>query len=204
VLSASAQMGGPPGGGQGGPPGGGGGGNGVPSCPATFSASAVGTAHPSCDRLLMETVPGETEVPSKMNGSVPIGSDKTKIPKAHWSIDFQAFTPDYPTSASVSVMYTPSPLWDGDGATGIWNGSDNPGATILPNGNTAGGYTRWCAQPFLDSNYPWARSNAPYQYFGKVKYYYSVYVGSSPATAEVRTAEKPVSSGILYRRTGEP
>jgi hypothetical protein len=94
-------------------------------------------------------VPGSFEAISEFNGSVPVGNPPAKftIPASNWDVAMRIF---HPASPVVPAYYVDYNVFSGSGRTGGWNGSDISGATILPNGNSAGGYLRHGAQIMLD------------------------------------------------------
>jgi hypothetical protein len=154
---------------QGGPPGGP-----APETPASFSAAKIGSAYPLSDRLLALTVPGQSTMPAKFSGSVPVGTGTITINASTWDIGYEVYHPS-PNSSQILAVSTQS-VFSGTGKTGAWNGTD-PGWTILPNGAQGGGYGQFAMQIVLNTvvnqYYIW-QTPVMYKYKGTHTFYYGV------------------------------
>jgi hypothetical protein len=186
---------------------GGGGQPSTPSCPAQFTAERMGFGlHLGSDRLLATNVPRQDQMPTQMNGSVPVGTGTpegipmTQIEKGKWDVGFQIFQFDLPSQVRRSV---PS-IFAGDGGTGNWDGLDDPGHTIIPGlPGLFGGWAEYLSQFAcaleLQQTFAHGLKTVRYQYTGTITWSSGTYVQQSGGTmnAKVERYTAPVSSGIM-------
>lgn len=179
----SAQSGPPGGGSQGGGSGSGsgggsgtGGGTTIPSFPGNFSAGPIPTMSLS-DRVLAEWVPGDKMMPTQMSGSSPVGFPNppmSVVPKASYDIKWQLLDRNSPTLVPMHGLNCLANILSGTGATGGWDGND-PGATILIDGTTAGGYASPSAGIMVGLTGQHVHGSEPYKYLYSAQYSSSTY-----------------------------